>query len=77
MKGIKKNILVVEDSEYYMDLICNTLSRIPDINVYKATCTAEAYKYAMENSISVFIVDIILNTDVLGDVSGIKFIERI
>jgi len=76
MKGIKKNILVVEDSEYYMNLICNTLSKIPDINIYKATCSAEAYKYAMEMSISVFIVDLILNTNVLGDVSGIKFIER-
>ena len=76
MKGIKKNILVVEDSEYYMNLICNTLSKIPDINIYKATCSEEAYKYAMEMSISVFIVDLILNTNVLGDVSGIKFIER-
>lgn len=76
MKGIKKNILVVEDSEYYMNLICNTLSKISDINIYKATCSAEAYKYAMEMSISVFIVDLILNTNVLGDVSGIKFIER-
>lgn len=76
MKGIKKNILVVEDSEYYMNLICNTLSKISDINIYKATCSAEAYKYAMEMSISVFIVDLILNTNVFGDVSGIKFIER-
>lgn len=76
MKGIKKNILLVEDSEYYMNLICNTLSKISDINIYKATCSAEAYKYAMEMSISVFIVDLILNTNVLGDVSGIKFIER-
>lgn len=34
MNGIKKNVLVVEDSEYYMNLICNALSKIPDINIY-------------------------------------------
>lgn len=77
MKGLKKNILVVEDNEYYMKLICSALDKVTDINILKATCSAEAYKYAMETSISVFIVDVILDTNVLGDVSGIKFVERI
>lgn len=77
MKGLKKNILVVEDNEYYMNLICNVLEQISDTNFYKATNSAEAYKYAMEMTIDVFIVDLILDTSILGDVSGIKFIERI
>lgn len=77
MKGLKKNILIVEDNEYYMNLICNALGRIPNINIYKATNSADAYKYTMEITINVFIVDIILDTSTLGDVSGIKFIERI
>jgi len=73
----KKNILVIEDSEQYMDMICSKLSNITDINVYKAKDSAQAYKYALEENISVFIVDIILDTNALGDVSGIKFVERI
>ena len=77
MTGLKKNILVVEDNEYYMKLICSALDKVTDINILKASCSAEAYKYAMETSISVFIVDVILDTNVLGDVSGIKFVERI
>ena len=77
MKGLKKNILVVEDNEYYMNLLCNVLKQITDVNFYKAVNSAEAYKYAMEITIDVFIVDLILDTSVLGDVSGIKFIERI
>lgn len=77
MKGLNKNILVVEDNEYYMNLICNVLKQISDMNLYKAKNSAEAYKYAMEITIDVFIVDLILDTSVLGDVSGIKFIERI
>lgn len=73
----KKNILVIEDSEQYMDMICSKLSNITDINVYKSKDSAQAYKYALEENISVFIVDIILDTNALGDVSGIKFVERI
>ena len=42
----KKNILVIEDSEQYMDMICSKLSNITDINVYKAKDSAQAYKYA-------------------------------
>ncbi|MCI9126834.1 MAG: response regulator transcription factor [Eubacterium sp.] len=77
MKGINKNILVIEDNEYYMNLICTELEQLTDVNIYRAINSAEAYRYAMEISIDVFIVDIILNTNALGDVSGIKFIERI
>lgn len=77
MKGQKKNILVVEDNEYYMDLICKALGKISNINIHRAINSADAYKYTMEVSIDVFIVDIILEPSVLGDVSGIKFIERI
>ena len=39
----KKNILVIEDSEQYMDMICSKLSNITDINVYKAKDSAQAY----------------------------------
>lgn len=77
MKGLKKNILVIEDNKYYMDLVCDMLEQIPDVIVHKATNSADAYKYTMEISIDIFIVDIILNSKVLGDVSGIQFIERI
>ena len=77
MKELNRNILVVEDNEYYMNLICNVLKQISNINVHRASNSAEAYKYAMEISIDVFIVDIILDSKVLGDVSGIQFIERI
>lgn len=77
MAGLKKNILIVEDNEYYMNLICSALDKVPDIKILKATCSADAYKYAMETNIAIFIVDVILDTNVLGDVSGIKFVERI
>ena len=77
MKSQKKNILIVEDDKYYMNLICDMLLQVPDINIQKATNSADAYKRTMEMTIDVFVVDIVLDTSILGDVSGIKFIERI
>lgn len=77
MKNQKKNILIVEDNKYYMNLICDMLLEVPDINIQRATNSADAYKRTMEMTIDVFVVDIVLDTSILGDVSGIKFIERI
>ncbi len=73
----KKNILIVEDNEFYMNLISNALEKVPCINIYKAANSAEAYKCAMETTVDVFVVDVILDTSVSGDVSGIKYVERI
>lgn len=72
----KKNILVIEDSEQYMDMICSKLSNITDINVYKAKDSAQAYKYALEENISVFIVDIILDTNALGECQELNSLKE-
>lgn len=76
MKNINKKILIVEDSEYYMNLISDSLINLENTILYKATNTSEAYKIAMEKNIDVFIVDVVLDTKVLGDVSGIVFVDR-
>ena len=48
MKVFNKNILVIEDNEFYMDLICNELEQLENVNIYRATNSADAYKSAME-----------------------------
>ncbi|MGN0155932.1 MAG: LytR/AlgR family response regulator transcription factor, partial [Lachnospiraceae bacterium] len=45
--------------------------------VYAETNSADAYKVLMENTIDVFLVDIILDTTKPGDTSGIKLVEKI
>lgn len=77
MKNIKKKILIVEDSEYYMNLVTDSLINIENTILYKAENISEAYRIAMEKNIDVFIVDVVLDTKVLGDVSGIVFVDRI
>lgn len=77
MKNIKKKILIVEDSEYYMNLVTDSLINIENTILYKAENISEAYRIAMEKNIDVFIVDVVLDTKVLGGVSGIVFVDRI
>lgn len=77
MKRKLKQILVVEDNEHSMDMICEIIDEIEEVIIHKAVDSDKAYKYAMECDIDLFIVDFILDTSVVGDVSGMKFIDRI
>ncbi len=48
----------------------------PTSVIYCARNSSMAYKYAMENRIDLFLVDIILDSDVKNDVSGIVFADK-
>ena len=75
MYSSDKQVLVVEDNEKNMNMLCNILESIKDICVHKAMNSEKAYRYALEYNIDLFVVDIILNTTTFGDISGLKFIE--
>lgn len=73
-----KNVLIVEDNVNSANLIENIIASIDSsIAVFIAANSETAYKYAMEKDIDVFILDIILNTRIQGDTSGIKFAKEI
>lgn len=77
MGNSSKQILVVEDNRHSMDIVCGIIDEIGRFVVFRAENSEQAYKYAMEYEIDLFIVDFILDTSVLGDVSGIRFLECI
>ena len=73
-----KKVLVVEDNTNSRSMIVNVLSQIdPALKIYQTGNVEEAYYIAMCQSIELFIVDIILNKNVPGDVSGIVFADRL
>lgn len=72
-----KQVLIVEDNTKSMELIEKCLCDFEELILFKAENSEKAYKYAMENNIELFIVDLILDTEKPGDVSGIKFVEKI
>ncbi len=72
-----KQVLVVEDNKYSMNRICSVLKEIENIIVIKAKNSGEAYKYAIEYDIDLFIIDIILEPQKEADLSGIIFADTI
>lgn len=76
MRSLYKQILLVEDNERNRKKIRRLLSGIQGITILEAESSEKAYKYAIEYNINLFIIDIILNTSVNGDVSGIQFAEQ-
>lgn len=77
MQSTDKQILVVEDNKYCMNKICLMLKELKGIVIIKATNSGDAYKYAMEYSIDLFIIDIILEPTKEADISGITFADTI
>lgn len=74
---MKKNVLIVEDNRASMDALVELTRECDSASViYCATNSAMAYKYAMENRIDLFLVDIMLDSRVQNDVSGIVFADK-
>ncbi len=77
MNSLDKQVLIIEDHDESMDKICQLMDKFEDVVILKAQNSDIAYRYAMEYSIDLFIVDIILKTTEYADISGLKFIEAI
>lgn len=77
MRSSDKQILIIEDNKRSMEKACALINQIDGVFVHKAENSEQAYRYALECPIDLFIVDIILNTNVPGDVAGTKFVESI
>lgn len=75
---MQRNILVVEDNEVHMNalhIIIKDLHR--DVKVYYANSLEKAFQLVLEHHIHLFLIDIILNTQKPGDVSGLNFAKEI
>jgi DNA-binding LytR/AlgR family response regulator len=75
---MKKKILIIED-DVEQQRFLEHLVRDADSNteVYLAADASTAYRLLLEKTIDVFMVDIILEPQKPGDVSGIQLIEKV
>lgn len=73
-----KNVLILEDNLIIAEVLKNiVINAGPDINVFIANTSEKAYAMAMENNIELMLVDIVLDNEIPGDVSGMKFARNI
>lgn len=73
-----KKILIIEDNPAALEHLTNIARDVDNKNIiYAFNNIKDAYQCAMERTIDLFLVDIILDTSHPGDASGLKFVENI
>lgn len=75
---MRRNVLVLEDQVEAQKAITQMLRNVSDeLTVFCTDNLKEAYTIALENTIDVFILDIIIRPKTAGDVSGFLFAEKL
>ena len=73
-----RKILILEDNLAAREHLLGIVGEVDGENeVHSFDNTKDAYQCAMEKTIDLFLIDIILDTSHPGDVSGLKFAENI
>lgn len=73
-----KYILILEDNQRARETLVKAIRGLgSDIHILEAETEEEAGDYLFDYHIDVFLLDIILTPEVPGDVSGIRFAEKI
>lgn len=74
----KKNVLILEDNKVMLECLTHLVSEAAqDVKVFATDNVADAYAYAAEQTIDVFMTDIILEPNKPEDTSGLEFVESI
>ena len=69
-----KSVLIIEDNPLSMEMLAKIVNEIdPELQVYKAVNQNEAYALSMRITMDLFLIDIILDSTIPGDVSGMRF----
>lgn len=73
-----RRVLIVEDNKLETEALEKVVHNIDsNIQVLLTDNLGEAFQYAIQHQISVFIVDIVLDPRNMTDVSGLEFVENI
>ncbi len=73
-----KKILILEDNPVALEHLANIVRDLGTKNVaYGFRDIRDVYQCAMDRTIDLFLIDIILDTSKLRDASGLKFVENI
>ena len=74
---MQSNILIVEDDEKSYEMLKGIISNISrEIKIYYARTYDEANYLMLQNNIHLFLIDIVLDRNVGGDLSGLYFADN-
>ncbi len=73
-----KRILILEDNEVVIEHLKLLVAELEvKCDVYATHNLQDAYQYILDNSVDLFVIDIILDTSRPGDTSGLKFVNNL
>ncbi len=73
-----KKVLILEDNKDALEMLSDIVKSVSeDIEIFRFSSMDGVYDVVMEHTIDLFIVDIVINPEQRGDVSGIRFIDHI
>lgn len=73
-----KKIMILEDNKDMLNFLSDLIKKmLPDAELYVFQSMTGVYETAMNVYMDLFIVDIILDKTVPGDISGIRFVDKI
>ena len=73
-----KKILILEDNYVAREHLASLINELEIQNtLFRCDNIKDAYQYALERDIDLFLVDIILKPNSPGDSSGLKFVDSI
>ena len=73
-----KRVLLLEDNDNSRKVLINVIRSISDvIKVYDFSDLTGIYDLIFKINIDLFVIDIIIDKDIVGDMSGMKFAEKI
>lgn len=73
-----KKVLILEDNPVMLKHLADLIGEINiKTEIYPFNNTKDAYQCAVDRTINLFVVDIILDTTQPGDSSGLKFVDHI
>ncbi|MBQ4282991.1 MAG: response regulator [Lachnospira sp.] len=73
-----KNVLIVEDSDITRKRLCELVKDVSDnVEVYDFGTLNGVYDFIINHTVDLFLIDIILDNDLPGDTSGLRFAEEV
>lgn len=70
-----RRVLILEDEKNTLEWLKKIVKSCGDVEVFACDNAADAYKCAMETTVDLFMADIILDSKISSDTSGLKFID--
>lgn len=75
---MNKTVLILEDNKVTLEVLSTLVAEInPNIHILKFSSMEGIYEAVFHHTVDLFLIDIVVKTEIPGDTSGIRFADKI